>query len=154
MIFGNKEEIAFDVHKKEGNFIIMNIIVNSVDISYRDNSYYILPLIKNIKREIEFISTHDLFLHRGMDGKNLTELHSLFYDHEIKVYENDVEEVDVLFYDLSTQNALFYVYQEEEFLVFLGKFIESEEVISTTVNKSEFLVTLSNLLHKIASYNL
>ena len=59
--------------------------------------------------------------------------------------------MDVLFYDLSTQNPLFYVYQEEKFLVFLGKFIESEKVISTTVNKSEFLVTLSNLLHEIES---
>ena len=59
--------------------------------------------------------------------------------------------MDVLFYDLSTQNSLFYVYQEEKFLVFLGKFIESEKVISTTVNKSEFLVTLSNLLHEIES---
>ena len=59
--------------------------------------------------------------------------------------------MDVLFYDLSTQNSLFYVYQEEKFLVFLGKFIESEKIISTIVNKSEFLVTLSNLLHEIES---
>ncbi|MGP4864152.1 hypothetical protein ACTXGK_08150 [Psychrobacter sp. T6-5] len=151
MIFGNKEEIAFDVHKKEGNFIIMNIIVNSVNISYRDNSYYILPLIKNIKREIEFVSTNELFLHKDMTGKNLTELHSLFYDHETKVYENDVEELDVLFYDLSNQNALFYVYQEKDVLVFFGKFIENEEIIRATVSKSRFLSTLSNLLDAIES---
>jgi len=151
MIFGNKEEIAFDVHKKEGNFIIMNIIVNSVNISYRDNSYYILPLIKNIKREIEFVSTNELFLHKGMTGKNLTELHSLFYDHETKVYENDVEELDVLFYDLSNQNALFYLYQEKDVLVFFGKFIENEEIIRATVSKSRFLSTLSNLLDAIES---
>ncbi|WP_296207030.1 hypothetical protein [Psychrobacter sp. UBA3480] len=151
MIFGNKEEIAFDVHKKEGNFIIMNIIVNSVNISYRDNSYYILPLIKNIKREIEFVSTNELFLRKDMTGKNLTELHSLFYDHETKVYENDVEELDVLFYDLSNQNALFYVYQEKDVLVFFGKFIENEEIIRATVSKSRFLSTLSNLLDAIES---
>ncbi|WLP94207.1 hypothetical protein [Psychrobacter sp. M13] len=151
MVFGNKTEIAFDIQKKNGNFIVMDIIVNSVNISCRDNSYYILPLIKNIKKEIKFIGTNELFLKKSMHCTNLLELHDLFYDHRVKVYESNIEELDVLFYDLSTQNALFYVYQEEDMLVFLGKFIEGDELISTKVSKSDFLNTLSNLLTKIES---
>ncbi|WP_413519213.1 hypothetical protein [Psychrobacter glacincola] len=49
-MLGNTETIAFNVHEIKEKFVVMDIIVNSINISYQDNSYYIFPLINNLKK--------------------------------------------------------------------------------------------------------
>ena len=50
MIFGSEKTIGFDFLGMSGKFINMNIFVSGKNISVQDNSYYIYPLILNLKK--------------------------------------------------------------------------------------------------------
>ena len=149
LIFGNKYKIAFEVHKMEEQVVVMNVIVNSLNISYKDNSYYVFALILNIKKEIDFISGNDLSINSNLVNMPLSELYNIFYNSEIDVYKNSKDRIDMLFYDLSAKKSLFYVYQKNDLLVFFGKFYQSDTLITSTIEKFEFLEMLSNLLDAV-----
>ncbi|WP_394209947.1 hypothetical protein [Psychrobacter piscatorii] len=149
---GNTETIAFKIHKMEKPFIVMDIIVNSVNISYHDNSYYAFPLVNNIKKEIELITDGEFHLNKSLINTPLSKLHDIFYETETEVYDSSSERDNFLFYDLSTNKSLFYIYQEDECLIFFGKFFDSNNTITSRIKKSEFLATLINLLHTVESY--
>ncbi len=149
---GNTETIAFKIHKMEKPFIVMDIIVNSVNISYQDNSYYAFPLVNNIKKEIELITNGEFHLNKSLINKPLSKLHDIFYETETGVYDSSSERDNFLFYDLSTNKSLFYVYQEDEYLIFFGKFFDGNNTITSKIKKSEFLATLLKLLHTVEPY--
>lgn len=149
---GNTETIAFTMHEIKEQFVVMDIIVNSVNISYQDNSYYIFPLINNIKKEIELITVGEFHLNKSLINKPLSKLHDIFYETETGIYDSSSERTNFLFYDLSTNKSLFYVYQEDECLIFFGKFFDSNNTITSRIKKSEFLATLLKLLHTVESY--
>ena len=145
---GNTETIAFKIHKMEKPFIVMDIIVNPVNISYQDNSYYAFPLVNNIKKEIELITDGEFHLNKSLINTPLNKLHDIFYETEAEVYDSSSEITNFLFYDLSTNKSLFYMYQEEECL----KFFDSNNTINSRIKKSEFLATLLKLLHTVEPY--
>jgi len=145
---GNTETIAFKIYEMEKPFIVMDIIVNSVNISYQDNNYYAFPLVNNIKKEIELITDGEFHLNKSLINKPLSKLHHIFYETETGVYDSNSERTNFLFYDLSTNKSLFYVYQEDECL----KFFDSNNTITSRIKKSEFLATLLKLLHTVESY--
>ncbi|MDN3452097.1 MULTISPECIES: hypothetical protein [unclassified Psychrobacter] len=145
---GNTETIAFKIHEMEKPFIVMDIIVNSVNISYQDNNYYAFPLVNNIKKEIELITDGEFHLNKSLINKPLSKLHDIFYETETGAYDSSSERTNFLFYDLSTNKSLFYVYQEDECL----KFFDSNNTITSRIKKSEFLATLLKLLHTVESY--
>lgn len=149
---GNTETIAFKIHEMEKPFIMMDIIVNSVNISYQDNNYYVFPLVNNIKKEIELITNGEFHLSKSLINKPRSKLHDIFYENETRVYDSSSERTNFLFYDLSTNKSLFYVYQENECLIFFGKFFDSNNTITSRIKKSEFLATLLKLLHTVESY--
>ena len=149
---GNTETIAFKIHEMEKPFIVMDIIVNSVNISYQDNNYYAFPLVNNIKKEIELITNSEFHLNKSLINTPLSKLHDIFYETETGVYDSSNERDNFLFYDLSTNKSLFYVYQEDECLIFFGKFFDSNNTITSRIKKSEFLATLLKLLHTVESY--
>ena len=149
---GNTETIAFKIYEMEKPFIVMDIIVNSVNISYQDNNYYAFPLVNNIKKEIELITDGEFHLNKSLINKPLSKLHHIFYETETGVYDSNSERTNFLFYDLSTNKSLFYVYQENECLIFFGKFFDSNNTITSRIKKSEFLATLLKLLHTVESY--
>ena len=149
---GNTETIAFKIHEMEKPFIVMDIIVNSVNISYQDNNYYAFPLVNNIKKEIELITNGEFHLSKSLINKPRSKLHDIFYENETGVYDSSSERTNFLFYDLSTNKSLFYVYQENECLIFFGKFFDSNNTITSRIKKSEFLATLLKLLHTVESY--
>lgn len=149
---GNTETIAFKIHEMEKPFIVMDIIVNSVNISYQDNNYYVFPLVNNIKKEIELITNGEFHLSKSLINKPRSKLHDIFYENETRVYDSSSERTNFLFYDLSTNKSLFYVYQEDECLIFFGKFFDSNNTITSRIKKSEFLATLLKLLHTVESY--
>lgn len=149
---GNTETIAFKIHEMEKPFIVMDIIVNSVNISYQDNNYYVFPLVNNIKKEIELITNGEFHLSKSLINKPRSKLHDIFYENETRVYDSSSERTNFLFYDLSTNKSLFYVYQENECLIFFGKFFDSNNTITSRIKKSEFLATLLKLLHTVESY--
>ena len=149
---GNTETIAFKIHEMEKPFIVMDIIVNSVNISYQDNSYYAFPLVKNIKKEIELITNGEFHLNKSLINTPLNKLHNIFYETETGVYDSSSERDNFLFYDLSTNKSLFYVYQEDECLIFFGKFFDGNNTITSKIKKSEFLATLLKLLHTVEPY--
>ena len=149
---GNAETIAFKIHEMEKPFIMMDIIVNSVNISYQDNSYYAFPLVNNIKEEIELITNSEFYLNKNLINTPLSKLHDIFYETETGVYDSSSERTNFLFYDLSTNKSLFYVYQEDECLIFFGKFFDGNNTITSRIKKSEFLATLLKLLHTVEPY--
>ncbi|WP_440464665.1 hypothetical protein [Psychrobacter sp. ASPA161_6] len=149
---GNTETIAFKIHEMEKPFIVIDIIVNSVNISYQDNNYYVFPLVDNIKKEIELITNGEFHLSKSLINKPRSKLHDIFYENETGVYDSSSEKTNFLFYDLSTNKSLFYVYQENECLIFFGKFFDSNNTITSRIKKSEFLATLLKLLHTVESY--
>ena len=149
---GNTETIAFKIHEMEKPFIVIDIIVNSVNISYQDNNYYVFPLVDNIKKEIELITNGEFHLSKSLINKPRSKLHDIFYENETGVYDSSSERTNFLFYDLSTNKSLFYVYQENECLIFFGKFFDSNNTITSRIKKSEFLATLLKLLHTVESY--
>jgi len=149
---GNTETIAFKIHEMEKPFIVMDIIVNSVNISYQDNNYYVFPLVNNIKKEIELITNGEFHLSKSLINKPRSKLHDIFYENETRVYDSSSERTNFLFYDLSTNKSLFYVYQENECLIFFGKFFDSNNTITSRIKKSEFLATLLKLLHTVEFY--
>ena len=149
---GNTETIAFKIHEMEKPFIVMDIIVNSVNISYQDNNYYAFPLVNNIKKEIELITNFEFHLNKILINTPLSKLHSIFYETETGVYDSSSERTNFLFYDLSTNKSLFYVYQEDECLIFFGKFFGGNNTITSRIKKSEFLATLLKLLHTVEPY--
>ena len=149
---GNTETIAFKIHKMEKPFVVMDIIVNSVNISYQDNNYYAFPLVNNIKKEIELITNGEFHLNKSLINKPLSKLHDIFYETETGVYDSSSERDNFLFYDLSTNKSLFYVYQEDEYLIFFGKFFDGNNTITSKIKKSEFLATLLKLLHTVEPY--
>ena len=149
---GNTETIAFKIYEMEKPFIVMDIIVNSVNISYQDNNYYAFPLVNNIKKEIELITDGEFHLNKSLINKPLSKLHHIFYETETGVYDSNSERTNFLFYDLSTNKSLFYVYQEDECLIFFGKFFDSNHTITSRIKTSEFLATLLKLLHTVESY--
>ena len=153
---GNTETIAFTMHEIKEQFVVMDIIVNSVNISYQDNSYYIFPLINNLKKEIKLLINNELLLNKNLVNIPLSKLHDIFYETETEtetgVYDSSSERTNFLFYDLSTNKSLFYVYQEDECLIFFGKFFDSNNTITSRIKKSEFLATLLKLLHTVESY--
>lgn len=65
-MLGNTETIAFKIHEMKKQFIVMDIIVNSVNISYRDNSYYVFPLINNLKKERKLFTDNELSLNKNL----------------------------------------------------------------------------------------
>ena len=146
---GNAETIVFNVHEIKENFVVMDIVVNSVNISYQDNSYYVFPLINNLKKEIELITNNELLLNKNLVNIPLSKLHSIFYETEIGIYNTTQEINNFLFYDLSTNKSLFYVYQENEFLIFFGKFFDSNSIITSRMKKSDFLAILLELLDTV-----
>ena len=152
IILGNTETIAFKIYEMKKHFIVMDIIVNSVNISYQDNSYYVFPLVKNIKREIELITNGEFYLNKSLVNAQLSKLHDIFYENENGVYESIDERTNFLFYDLSTTKSLFYVYQEDEFLIFFGKFFDSNSIVTSRIQKSELLTILLKLLHTVEPY--
>lgn len=145
---GNTETIAFNVYEIKEKFVVMDIIVNSINISYQDNSYYIFPLINNLKKEIKIFTDNELLLHKSLAHTSLSELHSIFYESEIRVYDTLKERDNFLFYDLSTTKSLFYVYQEDDFL----KFFDSNNIITSKIKKSDFLTILLELLDTVESH--
>ena len=149
---GNTETIAFKIHEMEKPFIVMDIIVNSVNISYQDNNYYAFPLVNNIKKEIELITNGEFHLNKSLINIPLSKLHDIFYETETGVYDSSSERDNFLFYDLSTNKSLFYVYQEDECLIFFGKFFDGNNAIISRIKKSEFLATLLKLLHTVEPY--
>ncbi len=151
---GNTETIAFKVHEIKEQFVVMDIIVNSVNISYKDNSYYIFPLINNLKKEIELFTNNDLLLNKNLVHIPLSELHSVFYESEAGIYDTCKERDNFLFYDLSTTKTLFYVYQEDQFMIFFGKFFDSNNIITSKIKKSNLLNILLELLDTIEHYSI
>ena len=149
---GNIETIAFKIHEMEKPFIVMDIIVNSVNISYQDNNYYAFPLINNIKKEIELITNGEFHLNKSLINTPLSKLHDIFYETETGVYDSSSERDNFLFYDLSTNKSLFYVYQEDKYLIFFGKFFDGNNTITSKIKKSDFLATLLKLLHTVEPY--
>jgi hypothetical protein len=149
---GNIKTIAFKIHEMEKPFIVMDINVNSVNISYQDNNYYAFPLVNNIKKEIELITNGEFYLNKSLINKPLSKLHDIFYEAETGVYDSSSEITNFLFYDLSTNKSLFYMYQEDECLIFFGKFFDSNNTITSRIKKSEFLATLLKLLNTVESY--
>lgn len=149
---GNIKTIAFKIHEMEKPFIVMDIIVNSVNISYQDNNYYAFPLVNNIKKEIELITNGEFHLNKSLINTPLSKLHDIFYETETGVYDSSSERDNFLFYDLSTNKSLFYVYQEDEYLIFFGKFFDGNNTITSKIKKSDFLATLLKLLHTVEPY--
>ncbi|MGP4715900.1 hypothetical protein ACTXGL_04600 [Psychrobacter sp. T6-6] len=149
---GNIKTIAFKIHEMEKPFIVMDIIVNSVNISYQDNNYYAFPLVNNIKKEIELITNGEFHLNKSLINTPLSKLHDIFYETETGVYDSSNERGNFLFYDLSTNKSLFYVYQEDGCLIFFGKFFDGNNIITSKIRKSEFLATLLKLLHTVEPY--
>ncbi|WP_227430691.1 hypothetical protein [Psychrobacter sp. I-STPA6b] len=149
MMLGNKKTIGFDFLGKSGKFINMNVFVGGKNISFQDNSYYIYPLILNLKKEIEFFTYNELSLREGLGDINLSELYNLFFNDKTSVYKNSEIGLDILFFDLSVKRAFFYAYQEENDLIIFGKFFENDELISTRLKKSEYIDTLNQLLSNI-----
>lgn len=148
-MLGNTETIAFNVYEIKEKFVVMDIIVNSINISYQDNNYYIFPLINNLKKEIKIFTDNELLLHKSLADTSLSELHSIFYESEIQVYDTLKERDNFLFYDSSTTKSLFYVYQEDELLIFFGKFFDSNNIITSKIKKSDFLTILLELLDTV-----
>ena len=148
-MLGNTETIAFNVYEIKEKFVVMDIIVNSINISYQDNNYYIFPLINNLKKEIKIFTDNELLLHKSLADTLLSELNSIFYESEIQVYDTLKERDNFLFYDLSTTKSLFYVYQEDELLIFFGKFFDSNNIITSKIKKSDFLTILLELLDTV-----
>lgn len=144
-MLGNTETIAFNVYEIKEKFVVMDIIVNSINISYQDNNYYIFPLINNLKKEIKIFTDNELLLHKSLADTSLSELHSIFYESEIQVYDTLKERDNFLFYDLSTTKSLFYVYQEDELLIFF----DSNNIITSKIKKSDFLTILLELLDTV-----
>ena len=151
---GNTETIAFKVHEIKEQFVVMDIIVNSVNISYQDNSYYIFPLINNLKKEIKLLINNELLLNKNLVKIPLSELHSIFYESEVGIYDTCKERDNFLFYDLSTSKSLFYVYQEDQFLIFFGKFFDSSNIITSKIKKSNLLTILLELLDAVERHSI
>ena len=152
IILGNTETIAFKIYEMKKHFIVMDIIVNSVNISYQDNSYYVFPLVKNIKREIEVITNGEFYLNKSLVNTQLSELHDIFYENENGIYESSDERTNFLFYDLSTTKSLFYAYQVDEFFIFFGKFFDGNDIIISKIQKIELLTILLKLLDTVESH--
>lgn len=151
MLIGNKDVIAYDFIGVNNSMGIVDIYIGNHHLTYEDNSHYYPMIVNGIKKEIEYFQDTDLSLKDEYKEYAIDELFEHIHNQETQIHEQVEMCSDFFTYDLSTKRASFYVYQQEANLVFFGNLYDSNDIITVTIPKDDYVALLSKLLALLIS---
>ena len=153
MLIGNKAKIAFDFIEVSNGLAKVTIYLDSHNLTFDDNGHYYPMIINGLEKEIQILENTNLSLMDEFQNLTLNELYDLAQNQDMQIHQNVKTNSDYFCYDLSTHRAYIFAYEDNESLMFFGKFIGNDKLITCQIAKSEYLKMLDDLMNLLIKAN-